>query len=170
MTGRASRLRWGTLAGAVLLAAGVGTAAVHNVSTVPTDQDRKFGRVILEKAGYRSLFKDRIDHSSFAAQVRLILAVQDAVITVSPKTVAIPFDRPREPMDLVAHGYGECGDRSRAIEKILNGFGFRTRHMAIYSVSETGSRVASLLTPRVGSHAVTRGSYKKGLDGGRVHE
>ncbi|MEM8971334.1 MAG: hypothetical protein AAGD43_04625 [Pseudomonadota bacterium] len=152
---RTSTRRFVSLIGCLTVLAGIAVAAVHNVTTVPTQNDREVGRMILERAGYRGVLKSDVDHASFDAQIRFIQAVQDAVISVSPETVLIPFDRSREPKDLVAHGHGECGDRSRAIEKILNANGFRTRHLAIYSVSETGSRVASLLTPGVGSHALS---------------
>lgn len=157
-----SKLRWVAVLGGLLVAAGVGIAAVHNVSTLPTETDREVGRSILKQAGYDTLLDSLGEQASFEVQVRFIQAVQDAVIRASPKTIQIPFDRSREPQDLIAHGYGECGDRSRAIEKILNAYGFRTRHLAIYSTQETGSRLISLLTPRISSHALTEVKTRKG--------
>ena len=159
---RTSRLRWTLLTALLIGMLGVGIAAIHNVPTAPTANDHQIGIKLLKQAGYGDLIGKRANQASFEDQVRFIQAVQDAVITASPETVLIPFDRPREPKDLVAHGHGECGDRSRAIEKILNSFGFRTRHMAIYSVRETGARIISLLTPRVGSHALTEVMTSRG--------
>lgn len=136
--------------------------ATHNVSTVPTADDRISGNAILDKAGYGAQWRSSIDTSTFAGQVSTILAVQDAVIKASPNAVQIPFNAPREPANLLQRGMGECSERSRVIEKILNTLGLETRHASIYSVTETGSRLLSLLTPKVGSHAVTEVRTSKG--------
>ena len=110
---RTSRLRWTLLTALLIGMLGVGIAAVHNVPTAPTANDHQIGIKLLKQAGYGDLIGKRANQASFEDQVRFIQAVQDAVITASPETVLIPFDRPREPKDLVAHGHGECGDRSR---------------------------------------------------------
>ena len=136
--------------------------ATHNVSTIPTPDDRTSAQAILAKAGYDDRWRASLDTSTFAGQVQAILAVQDAVIKASPNAVQIPFDAPREPADLLQRGMGECSERSRVIEKLLATLGLETRHAAIYSVSETGSRLLSLLTPQVGSHAVTEVRTSKG--------
>ena len=136
--------------------------ASHNVSTMPTPDDRTSAQAILAKAGYDGRWRSGLDTSTFAGQVAAVLAVQDAVIKASPNAVQIPLDAPREPIDLLRRGMGECAERSRVIEKLLATLGLETRHAAIYSLAKTGSRVMSLLTPQVDSHAVTEVHTSKG--------
>ncbi len=83
-------------------------------------------------------------------------------MTVAPRNICIPFDTTREPGDLLVQKKGLCFDRSRAIEKIFVSFGLETRHAAVYSVAQTGSKLVSLLTPGVSSHAVSEMKTAKG--------
>ncbi|MBB3229570.1 transglutaminase domain-containing protein [Halomonas stenophila] len=100
---------------------------------------------------------DRSEYGNltFPEEVDFIRQVQEAVLGNVPVNSGIPHGMPREPQDLLARGKGLCFDRSRFIEKALRLHGFETRHVAIYSTSETSSAIESLLTPQVRSHAVT---------------
>jgi hypothetical protein len=88
--------------------------------------------------------------------------VQDAVLTLALDSDNIAFDRGREPRDLYELRYGGCYDRSRVIEKVLAYVGLRTRHAAVYSTAETKSSLLSLMTPQIGSHAVTEVETARG--------
>ena len=147
-----------------IVAAGVGLAvlAAHNVTTDVTPADRTAADTMMRRAGYGADWKSTLGVGTFDSQVQAILAVQDAVIKATPQMEQIPFDVPREPADLLARAMGDCSERSRSIEKLLNILGLETRHAAIYSTVETGSRFLSLLTPRIDSHAVTEVRTAKG--------
>ncbi|MDH3668540.1 MAG: hypothetical protein OEN23_16565 [Paracoccaceae bacterium] len=129
-------------------------AAAHEVDTAVTDEDRAYGARVLANAGYAAENDDQDLHGSFDAQVETILAVQDAVLKATPDGTGLPQGQPREPKDVFIAGQGLCFDRSRAIEKILSGLGFETRHLAIYSTAEHGL-LRALVTPGTASHALT---------------
>lgn len=98
-------------------------------------------------------YKDELD---------FIISVQLSVLNIVTKNNGLPFGQKREPKELYEAKTGLCFDRSRVIEKILRYFGFRTRHVSIYSKKETGSAIRSLITPGVPSHAVTEVLTKNG--------
>jgi len=139
------------------LAAGI---LAHDVSTEVTPEDKTYAGLILTKAGYDPATLGA-GNQDFEAQVRTVLAVQDAVLKAAPDNRGLPFGSDREPKDLLEHGYGLCYDRSRAIEKILGWLGFTTRHVAVYSTAES-SALSALVTPQVASHAVTEVRTQKG--------
>lgn len=137
----------------------VGGAALHNVDTLPTAEDRTYTARILERAGHDpAALAGPVD---FEGQVAAVLAVQDAVLKATPVFESLPHGRPREPKDVLAAGRGKCFDRSRAIEKMLEALGLTTRHLAIYPVGEYG-RIGALLTPGLFSHAVTEVKTARG--------
>ena len=139
----------------------VAGAAIHEVKTAVTEEDRAYGTRILERAGY-SLSDAAADiHEDFDSQITAILAVQDAVLQATPVGEELPHGRPREPKDLLETGQGLCSDRSRAIEKILGMLGFETRHVAVYW-TETYSRIRAFITPGTQSHALTEARTTKG--------
>lgn len=145
---------------AAALAGLVALVAVHDVPTGPTAEDARYARLILDEAGYRDV--KQVQHShDFEGEVRVILAVQDAVLRVAGEDRAIPFGRPREPKDLYEVKHGLCFDRSRAIEKILTWLGFETRHVAVYATKAT-SVIAALTTRQSPSHAVSEVLTRKG--------
>ena len=156
---RRRRALWLTLA--LLVLGVVAVIALGAVSTELTPDDMAYAERILREAGHGELV-DRAVPAAFEDQVRAILAVQDAMLSLAPKNRGIPFDQPREPRDLYAARSGLCYDRSRAIEKILSHLGFEVRHAAVYSLGEAGSPLISLLTPRTDSHAVTEVKTSRG--------
>lgn len=136
--------------------------AVHNVPTDVTDGDRLAIKIMLGNAGYDGTWWTKIDLNKFDDQVTAVIAIQHAVFAASPNDESIPLDVSREPMAVLALGMGYCFDRSRVIEKMFTVIGLKTRHAALYSSAETGSRLTSLLTPHVGSHAVSEVKTRKG--------
>ena len=74
----------------------------------------------------------------------------------------MPYGTKREPKDVFEAKAGLCYDRSRVIEKILNFYGFKTRHVAIYSTVSSPFALLSLVTPGINSHAVTEVKTSKG--------
>jgi hypothetical protein len=149
--------------GAAVLALAVIVALlwVHNVSTTVTDEDRTYGGLMLAQAGYELAALKATDEMDFEAEVRSVLAVQDAVLKAAPENRGLPFESSREPKDIFERKYGLCYDRSRAIEKILSWLGFETRHVSVYSTAHS-SLVHALFTPQVPSHAVSEVMTRKG--------
>lgn len=157
-----SRARiWKTAVAAVLVLV-VGLSFAAHVDTQVTAEDIEFGQRMLDEAGYHGGFAEgAASGADFDTQVRLIRAVQDAVIKAAPKEAGIALGKPREPKDLFAARLGLCFDRSRSIEKILSWLGFEVRHVAVYATTTT-SVVGALLTPQAASHAVSEARTTKG--------
>lgn len=140
-----------------LLLGTVAVAAAHNVprSVRPAD-------VAAANALLASYPVDRSRPSRFSEQVKLVLAIQDAVLSAAPMDKGIPHGKPRELADVVGYGFGLCYDRSRAIETVLRSRGFETRHAAIYRTDQSGSVLKALATPGIDSHAVTEVRTSRG--------
>ena len=92
---------------------------------------------------------------TYDQEIQFITETQRAVLRVAPVNEGLPFDQPRELRELVEAGRGLCYDRSRAIEKLLRYAHFDVRHIALYSTAATHSKLKSLMTPEVPSHAVS---------------
>ena len=128
----------------------------HEVDNSITEEDELFIAKYLE--GITPLE----ENLTYEDELEFIGKVQDSVLTIAPLHQGLSYDAEREPRDLYLATEGLCYDRSRVIEKILRFSGFETRHIAIYSTTETGSSFMSLITPRVFSHAVTEVLTRKG--------
>ena len=100
--------------------------------------------------------------TSYDEQLNLIKAIQHSVFLVAPTQGGIDKGKMREPKDLFIKKTALCYDRSRVIEKILRFYGFKTRHISIYSTKETGSILKSIFTPGINSHALTEVKTSKG--------
>lgn len=146
---------------ALLILGLVATLITHDVSTEVTPDDAAYAERFLRETGHGDLI-GQTPPADFDDQVNTILAVQDAVLSIASENEGIPFDKTRELRDLYEARAGLCFDRSRAIEKILTHMGFEARHAAVYSTEETGSALASLLTPKTPSHAVTEVKTQRG--------
>jgi hypothetical protein len=147
---------------AAVLSIGLGVALiVHDVPTGVTADDRRYAGLILSEAGYSAGFAEGAKPDDFEGEVRAVVAVQDAVLSVAGRDLAIPTGREREPKDLYELKHGLCFDRSRAIEKILTWIGFETRHVSVYATNKASWLVA-LATPRSPSHAVSEVLTQKG--------
>lgn len=147
------------LAGA-LIAAGV-VVVTHNVPADPTPSDKQYAGLIITQAGYDPDHLKNTGSADFEAEVRAVVAVQDAVLKAAPDDRAIPFAHEREPKDIFELKHGLCFDRSRVIEKLLTWLGYEARHVAVYSTKEL-SWFRALLQPQVDSHAVTEVKTSKG--------
>ena len=99
---------------------------------------------------------------SYPNQLEIIKQIQKSVFKVAPKHIGIPKRQKREPKDLFEQKIGQCFDRSRVIEKVLRYYGFKTRHIALYSIQKTGSIFRSLITPGIASHAFSEVYTSKG--------
>jgi hypothetical protein len=100
--------------------------------------------------------------TSYEEQLNLIKSIQHSVFVVAPTQGGIDKRNTREPKDLYLNKAGLCFDRSRVIEKILRYYGFKTRHISIYSTKNTGSIFKSLVTPGINSHALSEVLTSKG--------
>lgn len=151
----------GAIVGTLLFLMGVTAVAyINDVPTTPTTADVRAVREILRDTGHGGLKLD--GDEDFANQIDLILAVQDAVLSIAPVQQGIPLGQDREPADLLKARHGLCYDRSRTIEKALAEAHFRVRHVSVYSTRATGSALMSLLTPGVPSHAVSEVRTRRG--------
>lgn len=101
---------------------------------------------------------------SFNDQINLIRALQAEVFVRAPfieGDAGIPLYRPREPKDLFQYQRGLCFDRSRTIDKLLNFYGFKTRHIYIL-YKNNRSFIRALFSYGHPSHAVTEVMTSKG--------
>jgi hypothetical protein len=147
------------LAAALILGA---VAALHNVPSAATEEDRAATHALLTAAGHPTDPAAYGQPSDFETQIKIVLAVQDAVLRATPKSVGLPLDHPREPADLMAAKVGLCFDRSRAIEKMLASFGFDVRHVAVFAVEEGQSHWSAFVGSFAKSHAVSEVRTAKG--------
>jgi hypothetical protein len=153
MMGRVKKTFW-----AVLVLSAV-IAALHNVPTSPTVEDRVAVEQMLSRAGYADLLRQA--PASFEEEIAAIIKVQDAVLAAAPIDEGVPLGERREPADLAARGKGLCYDRSRSIEKALRTIGIETRHIAVYATKGTGS-LGALLKPGIDSHAISEAKTSRG--------
>lgn len=110
---------------------------------------------------YLKNIKPLKQNAGYLDELNYIQAVQSSVLNRVSGFKEIPHGK-REVKELYQMKMGLCFDRSRVIEKILRYSGFRTRHISMYSTSETKSAVKSLMTPGIASHAITEVLTKKG--------
>jgi hypothetical protein len=90
-------------------------------------------------------------HLSDSDEILRIKALQSCVLARLPQSI-IPHGEPREPLDILNRGHGECYDRARVIEKSLRIMGYSTRHVAMFSVGKWG--LLGLLRSGIPSHAL----------------
>ena len=127
----------------------------NRVDNTLTDEDLSY------IPSYTSNISAASPESPFDEQVQFIRHVQDSVLSIAPVNSGLPRRGEREPKDLYLARTGLCFDRSRVIEKILTKYGFRTRHVFVFSVKNNNALWA-FFTPGVPSHAVTEVQTERG--------
>ena len=132
--------------------------AYHEVDNSLTQEDREY---IPKYIGSISTTPP-MEQRAFKDELAFIEHVQDAVLKTASLNEGIPFDSKREPKELFLAKKGLCYDKSRVIEKILRYSGFKTRHISIYSTTETQSALKSFWASGTPSHAVTEVWTSKG--------
>ena len=101
--------------------------------------------------------------SSFGEEVHCAQAIQASIKGLVTETrCAAPGTR-IEPSDFLKRGFGCCYDRARFTEKALAHYGFRTRHVAIYNLTDLG--LVGLLSSGTPSHATSEVLTSKGWMG-----
>ncbi len=130
--------------------------------------DKRFAALIMKEAGYEPDHLKKSDGTDFEAEVRSIVAVQDAVLKAAPVDRAIPIGREREPKDLYELKYGLCYDRSRVIEKCSPGSAFR-RGMCP-SILRKSFLVLGSVEAAGGLPCRDGGPHEQRLDGGRFQQ
>jgi hypothetical protein len=96
-------------------------AAFNNVSSAYNRDDAEY---------FRSLgFVEKSRPSSQAEQILTIREVQNRVLQMVPMGEGYPLERDRQVRKLVAYGSGQCYDRSRILELLLQYVGFETRYV-----------------------------------------
>ena len=91
--------------------------------------------------------------TDFQSEVRCVKSIQLAIQSLVPNRRCAVKGTIIEPLDFVQRGFGCCYDRARFLEKTLKYYGFETRHVAIFDVSNYG--LFSLLVPGIPSHATS---------------
>ena len=129
---------------------------ISRVDNSITNEDKEYIKIFI------GLEKKSPSLLSYTEQLELIKLIQKSVLTVAAPNIGIEKRKTREPKDLYLKKAGLCFDRSRVIEKILRYYGFKTRHISIYSTKETGSILKSLVTPGIKSHALSEVKTSKG--------
>lgn len=99
---------------------------------------------------------------SYEEQIDFIVGIQGRVLELSPGNNGIPVGKSREPKDLIELRSGLCFDRSRSIEKVLNYYGFVTRHIFVADNSEKYFPLFLFFRGGVSSHAITEVLTSKG--------
>jgi hypothetical protein len=101
---------------------------------------------------------------TFESQIKLIRALQSKVFERAPllaDDAGIPLYEAREPKDLFRYRHGLCFDRSRTLDKLINYYGFETRHVYVL-YKENRSFIGALFAYGHPSHAVTEVKTSKG--------
>ena len=136
----------------------VAYVAYSSVDNSITAEDRVYIGKILEEGGVKPMRKQR----GYSDEIEYIKAVQRAVQRLAGKGECSPPGSTREPKDLYIRRRGESYDRSRVIEKMLREAGFQTRHVMLFSTSESGSRLKALIIPGFMSHSITEVLTRRG--------
>jgi hypothetical protein len=151
-----NKIQYALLSTAVICTLAAFTLHHNAVNNLLSEEDKKF--IPLYLSGIGSLPKN----PTYIDELNLIRSVQRSVLNISPGIVGLPLGQERELKELYEAKSGECYDRSRSIEKILRFLGFKTRHIALYDITQTGSKIKALTTPGTFSHAVTEVLTKHG--------
>lgn len=154
------RRLWGAAAFGTLLAGAAVVAVIHDVPAETGPETEAAAAIVFSQVNWSANGFDRPE--TFSAEIALVFAVQEAVLTVAPHDVGLPTGTTRTLWDLIEAGQGLCYDRSRAIETILELHGMETRHVAVYSTAEAGSALAALMTPGSPSHALSEVRTQRG--------
>jgi hypothetical protein len=101
--------------------------------------------------------------SSFQDELSCIQAIQGSIKTLVPNMNCAARGQTIEPFEFLQRQYGCCYDRARYTEKALSRYQFKTRHVAIYDMSDYG--VFGLFMPGTLSHATTEVYTQKGWMG-----
>ena len=136
----------------------VAYVAYSSVDNSITAEDRVYISKILEEGGVKPMRKQR----GYSDEIEYIKAVQRAVQRLAGKGECSPPGSTREPKDLYVRRRGESYDRSRVIEKMLREARFQTRHIMLFSTSESGSRLKALIIPGFMSHSITEVLTRRG--------
>jgi len=129
----------------------------NKVDNTITEEDIVYIKKIFPKINHLE------SDAKFKDEIELINKIQqNAILNTLAGLGSIPQNMPREPKDIFLSNRGACVERSRLIEKSLRYFGFKTKHIAIYSTEKTNSSFRSLITKNNRSHALTEVLTSKG--------
>lgn len=99
--------------------------------------------------------------NDFTSEIKYILAIQAAVLSIPNKRVGIPKGKSREFKDLLTMKQGECYDLSRSIEQCLRYYGFHVRHVMLFQIN--CSKKDFLVIPHISTtHQTTEVLTKRG--------
>ncbi len=99
---------------------------------------------------------------TYSEQLAFVTQVQKAVVKYHYSDNGIPYNHPRNIKDYYENPYGLCYDKSHAIEKILQVYGFETRHISIYYYRNFFERMFGFFIPNSESHAASEVKTLKG--------
>ncbi|WP_301102383.1 hypothetical protein [Propionivibrio sp.] len=133
-----------------------------NVNIDLTSDDEKYIRLISSE--FLESNDSKNADGSYSDQIYLISKVTGYLNqnTIGTRLNAIPEGLEREPVNWYFNRTGTCYDLTRVSEKIFQYYGFKVRHVAIYSTRETGSALLAITRRRTPSHAILEVLTKKG--------
>lgn len=131
---------------------------VNQFNNSITAEDRCYADRIIKDYGIDTSNR----FTSFQAEVSFIRNVQKAVVNLSIVGEGIPMNHERNIKDLYNAKMGLCYDNSHVIEKILNIYGFTTRHVSIYYYDFWYQKYLTFVNSQSSSHAVSEVKTQKG--------
>lgn len=149
-----NKLKWSVL---VLILFMVVMIIWNNVPKTLTKEDHK--ALTSLNLGNKNI---AISDLHFSEEIKLITSIQAIIHSEIYLGGSIPYSSPREPKDLIKFGTGLCYDFSRTIEKSLMSYGFKTRHIAIYSNPSDENGFQLLLRKQTPSHSTLEVKTSKG--------
>jgi len=129
---------------------------IFNVSKKVNAEDREYIIRLLEIEPSETSF------SNYEEEIEFLLAIQEDFNNAIELGPSIPQGKAREPKDLFEKKIGECYDRSRFLEKAYSMYGFKTRHIALFTLRYGAKKLRSLLTPNHISHSTFEVKTSKG--------
>lgn len=130
--------------------------ATHNVSKKITTEDEKYIQKVIGNQSFD------IRKANYEEEISFIKIIQEIVNNSFELKDAIPQGETREPKDLFNVGAGECYDRSRFLEKTYKLYGFKTRHLTVFTLRHGGKIFKSLFTKNHITHSTFEVKTSKG--------
>lgn len=134
----------------------VGFLNYSSVNNEITSEDKLYINKILEDYNIK-----KYSGVNYKDEIEFIENVLNATFQCAPSGVGLPLNSLREPKNIYLAKRGACFDKSRVMEKIFRDNGFKTRHVSSY-LNKNDSKLKTLLTPGIESHAATEVLTQKG--------
>lgn len=112
--------------------------SIHNVSKKITKEDIKYIHLLIGEQSF-----DR-STATYEGELEFITRIQQTLNDKIALGLGQPLGETREPKDLYQIGVGECYDRSRFLEKTYKLYGFKTRHLTLFTLRH-GAKILDVI-------------------------